>query len=111
LRSALAVPLKGLNGTVGVLTLYRWEKNAISRDNVRILLAISSKVSMSIENALKFRQAEDSATTDYLTNLPNSRSLFPRLESELARCRREDSMLTVVVCDLNGFKQIRSEER
>lgn len=106
LRSALAVPLEGLNGTVGVLTLYRSEKDAFSRDNLRILLAISSKVSLSVENALKFRQAEDSATTDYLTNLPNSRSLFPRLENELARCRRENSMLTVVVCDLNGFKQI-----
>jgi diguanylate cyclase (GGDEF)-like protein len=106
LRSALAVPLEGLNGKVGVLTLYRSEKDAFSRDNLRILLAISSKVSLSIENALKFRQAEDSATTDYLTNLPNSRSLFPRLEHELARCRRENSMLTVVVCDLNGFKQI-----
>jgi len=106
MRSALSVPLQGLNGTVGVLTLYRTEKDAFSRDNLRILLAISSKVSLSIENALKFRQAEDSAVTDYLTNLPNSRSLFPRLESELARCRREGTMLTVVVCDLNGFKQI-----
>jgi len=106
LRSALAVPLQGLNGTVGVLTLYRSDKDAFSRDNLRILLAISSKVSLSTENALKFRQAEDSATTDYLTNLPNSRSLFPRLETELARCRRENRMLTVAVCDLNGFKQI-----
>ena len=93
LRSALAVPLEGLNGTVGVLTLYRSEKDAFSRDNLRILLAISSKVSLSIENALKFRQAEDSATTDYLTNLPNSRSLFPRLEHELARCKREHGTL------------------
>ena len=80
LRSALAVPLDGVNGTVGVLTLYRSDKDAFSRDNLRILLAISSKVSLSIENALKFRQAEDSATTDYLTNLPNARSLFLRLE-------------------------------
>jgi len=106
LRSALAVPLQGLNGTVGVLTLYRSDKDAFSRDNLRILLAISSKVSLSIENALKFQQAEDSATTDYLTSLPNSRSLFARLEQELARCRRENTMLTVAVCDLNGFKQI-----
>jgi diguanylate cyclase (GGDEF)-like protein/putative nucleotidyltransferase with HDIG domain len=106
MRSALSVPLEGLNGTVGVLTLYRLEKDSFSRDNLRILLAISSKVSLSIENALRFRYAEDSATTDYLTGLPNSRSLFPRLETELARCRREESMLTVVVCDLNGFKQI-----
>jgi len=104
--SGLAAPLEGLNGAVGILTLYRAGKDAFSRDNLRILLAISAKVSLSIENALKFRQAEDSATTDYLTNLPNSRALFTRLEAELARCRRERGMLTLLVCDLNGFKQI-----
>jgi len=109
LRSAVAVPLEGLNGTVGVLTLYRSAKDAFSRDNLRILLAISAKVSLSIENALKFRQAENSAVTDYLTNLPNARSLFVRLEAELARCRREDSLLIVMVCDLNGFKQINDQ--
>jgi diguanylate cyclase (GGDEF)-like protein/putative nucleotidyltransferase with HDIG domain len=106
LRSGLAVPLDGLHGTVGVMTLYRTEKDAFSRDSLRILLAISSKVSLSIENALKFRQAEDSATTDYLTGLPNARSLFPRLESEMVRCRRTNTRITVLVCDLNGFKDI-----
>jgi len=106
LRSALAVPLDGLMGTVGVLTLYGSAKDAFSKDNLRILLMISPKISLSIENALKFRQAEDSATTDYLTKLPNARSLFLRLEAELARCRRHDSMLTVLLCDLNGFKQV-----
>jgi diguanylate cyclase (GGDEF)-like protein/putative nucleotidyltransferase with HDIG domain len=106
LRSGLSVPLEGLNGAIGVLTLYRSERDAFSRDSLRILLAISSKLSLSVENALRFRQAEDSATTDYLTNLPNARALFLRLEAELARCRREQVMLTVLVCDLNGFKQI-----
>jgi diguanylate cyclase (GGDEF)-like protein len=109
LRSALAVPLDGLRGPVGVLTLYRSGKDAFSRDNLRILLAISSKVSLSIENALKFRQAEDSATTDFLTALPNARSLFLRLEAELSRCRRENARLTVLVCDLDGFKQINDQ--
>lgn len=106
LRSALAVPLEGLNGAVGVLTLYRAEKDAFAKDNLRILLAISSKVSLSIENALKYRQVENSATIDYLTNLPNARSLFLRLDSELARCRRMDIPLAVLVCDLDGFKQV-----
>jgi len=106
LRSALSVPLEGLNSAVGVLTLYRAGKDAFSRDNLRILLAISSKISLSVENALRFRRAEDSATTDYLTNLPNARALFLRLEAELARSKRENAMLTVLVCDLNGFKQI-----
>ncbi len=106
LRSALAVPLEGLNGTVGVLALYRAEKDAFTKDNLRILLAISSKVSLAIENALKYRQVENSATIDYLTNLPNARSLFLRLDSELARCRRMNIPLAVLVCDLDGFKQV-----
>jgi diguanylate cyclase (GGDEF)-like protein/putative nucleotidyltransferase with HDIG domain len=109
LRSALAVPLDGLTGTVGVLTLYRSGKDAFTRDNLRILLAISSKISLSVENALKFRQAEDSATTDYLTKLPNARSLFLRLESEVARCKREGTTITVLVCDLDGFKAINDQ--
>jgi len=33
-------------------------------------------MALAIENALKYQQAENSATTDYLTGLPNARSLF-----------------------------------
>jgi len=55
---------------------------------------------------LRFQMAEDSATTDYLTLLPNARSLFLRLDSELARCRRTLEPLTVLVCDVDGFKQV-----
>jgi len=106
LRSALSVPLEGVNGVIGALTLYRADKDAFSRDHLRILLAITSKVSLAIENALRFQLAEDSATTDYLTLLPNARSLFLRLDSELARCRRILEPMTVLVCDVDGFKQV-----
>lgn len=106
LRSALAVPLEGVNGTVGVLTLYQSEKDAFTRDHLRILLAISGKVALSVENALKYRQVETSATTDFLTGLPNARSLFLHLDAEVARCRRSNTPLCVLVCDLDGFKQV-----
>jgi len=106
LRSALAVPLEGANGVVGVMALYSAEKDAFSKDHLRILLAISTKVSVSMENAMKYKQAETSATTDYLTGLPNARSLFEHLENELTRCRRLGLPLAVLVCDLDGFKQI-----
>jgi diguanylate cyclase (GGDEF)-like protein/putative nucleotidyltransferase with HDIG domain len=106
LRSAIAVPLEGVNGVVGVLTLYHSEPDTYTSDHLRILAAISSKVALSLENALAFRAAENSATTDYLTELPNARSLFLHLDRELARCKRLDSGLTVMVCDLDGFKKI-----
>jgi diguanylate cyclase (GGDEF)-like protein/putative nucleotidyltransferase with HDIG domain len=106
LNSALAVPLEGEDEVVGVLTLYHADREAFSRDQLRVLLAISSKLSVSVENALRYKKAEDSATTDFLTTLPNARSLFLHLEAELARCSRSDSSLAVMVCDLDGFKQV-----
>lgn len=106
LRSALAVPLEGLNGVVGVLAMYRTERDAFNADHLRILLAVTSKIALSVENALKYQQAESSATTDYLTGLPNARSLFVHLARELARCRRTGTALAVMVCDMDNFKQI-----
>jgi diguanylate cyclase (GGDEF)-like protein/putative nucleotidyltransferase with HDIG domain len=106
LRSALAVPLEGVSGVIGVLALYRADKDAFTSDHLRILLAVSGKMALSIENALKYEQAESSATTDYLTGLPNARSLFLQLDRELARCKRENVPLTLMVCDMDGFKKI-----
>src|SRR6202453_80061 len=106
LRSALAVPLEGVSGVIGVLAVYRSEKDSFTSDHLRILLAVTGKMALAIENALKFQQAESSATTDYLTGLPNARSLFLQLDRELARCKRDDSSLTLMVCDMDGFKKI-----
>ena len=106
LNSALAVPLEGLQGVVGVVALYHAEKDFFTSDHLRILLAVSSKMALAIENAMKYEQAESSAVTDYLTGLPNARSLFLQLDRELARCKRDNKTLTVMVADLDGFKQI-----
>ena len=106
LRSALAVPLQGEGDVLAVLALYRSEQDAFTQDHLRIVLSASSKLGFTIENALKFREAEDSATTDFLTGLPNTRSLYRHLGAELSRCRRANSPLTVLVLDLDGFKQV-----
>src|SRR5258705_2275835 len=106
LRSALGLPLEGLSGVVGVLALYQSLPDAFTSDHLRILLAVTSKMALAIENALKYQQAENSATTDFLTDLPNARSLFLELDRELARCKRKETSLTVMVCDMDGFKQI-----
>ena len=106
LGSALSVPLEDCSGVVGVLTLYRSEPNAFSRDQLRIVQAITSKLAVALQNALIYRQAHDSATIDYLTGLPNTRSLFIHLDSELSRCERTSEPLSIMVCDLDGFKEV-----
>ena len=106
LRSALAVPLEIEEGVIGVLALYHLRKDAFTKDHLRVLQAIQVKISLTMENALKFRQAAISATTDALTSLPNARSLFLHLDGELARARRMNERLAVLVTDLDGFKQV-----
>ena len=106
LHSAIAVPLVGVSGVVGVLTLYHAEINAFTKDHLRLLLAISSKAARTIENALKYREVQKSAVTDELTGLPNTRSLFLHLDSEMARCKRANTPLAVLVVDLDGFKMV-----
>ena len=106
LNSALAVPLEGLQGVVGVVALYHAERDFFTSDHLRILQAVSSKMALAIENAKKYEQAESSAVTDYLTGLPNARSLFLQLDREMARCKRDNNTLTVMVADMDGFKQI-----
>jgi diguanylate cyclase (GGDEF)-like protein len=106
LRSALAVPLENAVGVIGVLTLYHLDRDAFTKDHLRVLLAINPKISLTIENTLKFQQAAISATTDALTTLPNARSLFLHLDAELSRARRNDERVAVLVCDLDGFKQV-----
>lgn len=106
LRSGLAIPLEGFSGVAGVLCLYAREKNAFTEDHLRILSAAATKVAVAVENALKYRQVERSAVTDMLTELPNARSLFLHLDSELSRAQRTGQTIAVLVCDLDGFKQI-----
>jgi len=106
LRSALAVPLEGTAGTVAVLAVYRSQADGFTKDHLRILMAIGSKVGLTIENTLKYRAIRGTAEADSLTGLPNARELFVHLDRELVRCAREHANLVLFVMDFVGFKQL-----
>jgi diguanylate cyclase (GGDEF)-like protein/putative nucleotidyltransferase with HDIG domain len=106
LQSALAVPMMGPKGMAGVMTLYHTDRHAFNRDHLRLLEAVSQHVAPAVESALRYHDTEKLAVTDHLTGVPNARSLELHLHRELARAQREDTSVGVLVCDLNGFKQV-----
>lgn len=106
LRSAVSVPLEGAGHNIGALTLYHGDRDAFSRDHLRILNAISTKIGLAIQNTQRFKQAETVAAIDSMTKLPNARSLFLQLDSEIARAKRGTTPVTVLVLDLDGVKDI-----
>ena len=109
LKSALIIPLDGPGGLVGTLNLYSGQMEAFTHAHLSLLLAIASKLAVSVENSAKFRQAETRASVDFLTGLPNAGALFLHLQNELARCARTDTALGLLVCDLDGFKGVNDQ--
>src|SRR5450759_859191 len=85
-RSALSVPLPGIQGAIGALTLYRREAGAFTKDHLRVLMAVSSKVGRTIDNALRFVQAEETAGTDSLTVAQHAHAV-PAARRGVAGCR------------------------
>jgi diguanylate cyclase (GGDEF)-like protein len=59
-----------------------------------------------VENRLLQEELRQLATVDPLTRLYNRRHLMDTMERELARARREDTPLGVVMIDVDGFKEI-----
>jgi diguanylate cyclase (GGDEF)-like protein len=106
LQAALIVPFEGRGGVTGAITVYHGDRNAFSQDDLRIVQAASSTVGRAVQSAVLYQHAEESAVTDHLTGIANARSLALHLERELSRARREDSTIGVLVCDLDGFKQV-----
>ncbi len=109
LRSALAVPLEGTGGPIGVMVLYHEDNDHFTRDHLRILLAVIPKIGLAVQNALKYRETEARANTDRLTGLPNSYQLTQTLDTELGRARRLKQHLGVVLCEVDGLDRIYHE--
>lgn len=106
LQSALSIPLTGRDGVAGVLSLYLRARQGFTKDHLRLLLAAGTKLGLAVENALQFERAQDTASTDFLTGLPNARSICIHLAKEISRSNRDSSSLAVLLCDLNGFKSV-----
>jgi diguanylate cyclase (GGDEF)-like protein len=59
-----------------------------------------------IHNAIVYEQTHEASLTDALTSLPNTRFMASHLTGELARADRLNGEVSLVVLDLDDFKEI-----
>ena len=114
MRRYASFTLRSSDGyALGTLCVLDTRPGALSADQRRILHRLSRQVMALIELRAKeraleasLRQLEQVAATDELTGLRSRRALMERLELEVARARRYRAPLTVMMIDLDHFKQI-----
>jgi diguanylate cyclase (GGDEF)-like protein/putative nucleotidyltransferase with HDIG domain len=106
LQSALVCPLIFGERFIGTLAVYHTEPSFYRDDHRRLLDRVCEQAAAVIHNSIVFEQTQEDSLTDPLTGLPNTRFMFMHLQRELARADRLKSEVSLLVMDLNDFKEI-----
>jgi diguanylate cyclase (GGDEF)-like protein/putative nucleotidyltransferase with HDIG domain len=106
LHSALVCPLLFNERFIGTISVYHTEPSIYTDDHRRLLDRISEQAAAVIYNSIVFEQTQEDSLTDPLTGLPNTRFMFMHLTRELARAERVKSEVSLLVMDLDNFKDI-----
>ena len=106
-HEALGVPLVTRTGRIGWLGIFSRDP-AIRFDDhdLRGLEELAERVAPAIENARRFQEARKLADLDALTGLHNRRYFHETLAREVDRALRYQRRLSLVMVDVDGFKEI-----
>ena len=103
----LGVPLLTPQGAIGALVLQGdGEAVRYTEKDKELLQFVSDQVAAAIEHQQLQTRLQYMAQYDQLTSLPNRALLLERLQSALARARRDKTQLSLLFVDLDRFKQV-----
>lgn len=103
LTNTLAAPLTSEDGVVGAIVLSHRTAGVWSATTRRLLGGAAVEASSALARAYSQRAAEERASTDALTGLPNRR-YFDEICGLLARRRRSGDAVGVLMIDIDKFK-------
>ena len=111
-KANLVVPIEQENSIWGLLVVYecsnprKWAKS-----DINLLTQLTNPLVMAIKQAELYQQLEAAnqklqqlASIDSLTQIPNRRSFDEVLEREWQRLQREQAPLSLILCDMDFFK-------
>ena len=106
-QSLVAVPIRIEQEVCGVLELInRQGAEEFSKEDVKLLSIFAGYISVSIQNILDGRRAQELAKRDNLTGLYNDHYLHVAMARTIERCLEKGDDLTVVFLDLDHFKSV-----
>jgi diguanylate cyclase (GGDEF)-like protein len=102
-RSIACIPMVVFNDVIGVINVTnKRHGQAFTDEDVEMLKAVADQAAVAINKA----QLWDMAVTDSLTGLFVRRYFLVKLQEELIRAERYNNILSVVMADLDRFKNI-----
>ena len=105
-RSVLIHPLTLTGELTGALVMFSSQPDNFTRFIVRVTGILANMASVSILNALHYKEMQEQAITDGLTGLNNHRWFQQKLSDEIERADRIGNKVAVVLSDIDYFKKI-----
>lgn len=104
--SGMSVLVRTRTDAWGLLAVYSETTRAFEPDEVEFLAAVANVVSGAVERHRVEEDIRHRALHDPLTGLPNRMLALDRLAGALARRRRDEGAVAVVLLDLDHFKLV-----
>lgn len=110
-RNLFVTPLTAEGRAIGLLVVEHGMRagSRIERRVVAMVERFTSHAALALRNAWLLEEVQERASTDGLTGIANRRTLQSTLERELARSQRDGSVVSLIMLDLDHFKQLNDE--
>ena len=109
-QSIIGVPLKVNDKVFGVIELInKLDGNSFSAYELKLLQTIADFAAVAIEKFYYLSAIRKVASIDGLTGVLNRRSFDQALLKEIERCKRNNHQISILMLDINSFKQINDK--
>ncbi len=105
-RSLVVIPLTGESEVLGLLVLGDKRPGFFEERHIQIMTILGRQAAAAIVNERLVRRLDQAVISDELTGLYNYRYFFYRAQGELERARRFNEHISLVLLDIDNFKQV-----
>jgi len=106
IRSFVCLPLTSHDSRLGVIYVYRKDRDEFSSEEIDLLTAFAHLAAGAISNARLHTLTAEQARTDGLTGLYNRREFDERLDAEFRRAQRYAKPFAFLFLDIDHFKRV-----
>jgi diguanylate cyclase (GGDEF)-like protein len=105
-RAVLCIPITYGETLLGVLNVESQHEDAFAPQDVLIMKTLGDLLATALHNAFVFQKLQQQSITDGLTGIKTRRFFWESLTSEWRRASRSGRPFSVVLMDLDKFKEV-----
>jgi diguanylate cyclase (GGDEF)-like protein len=105
-RAVLCIPISYGETLLGVLNVESRQEDAFSPEDALIMNTLADLLATALHNSFVFQKLQQQSITDGLTGIKTRRFFWEALSSEWKRASRSGRPFSVVLIDLDKFKEV-----